>query len=130
MGSEYEADLDELLNMYGELVGSLKSRFPRTDLKFLLELMSHEFLNAEHTPTLQIEIFYKEGVDLISKSEYLSKRTDRVPSVYKSEKRLVVEPRLRLEDIQELAQDPDIESLAGDVLCCIDTLLGRRKKMV
>ena len=130
MGSEYGADLDELLSMYGELVGSLKSRFPRTDLKFLLELMSHEFLNSEHTPTLQIEIFYKEGVDLISKSEYLSKRTDRVPSVYKSEKRLVVEPRLRLEDIQELAQDPDIESLAGDVLCCIDTLLGRRKKMV
>ncbi|MFQ5941880.1 MAG: hypothetical protein ACE5KA_09315 [Nitrososphaerales archaeon] len=130
MGTKSTTDFGELLSNYGELIVTLKSRFPNTDVKFLFELMSHEFLNADHTPTVQLEIFYKPGVDLRIKSEHLSKRTDRVPALDESERRLVVEPRLKLPDIEELAQDRDIESLAGDMLCCTDTLLSRRKKMV
>ncbi len=123
-------DLTKLLDMYSELILSLKSQFPKTDLKFLLELISHEFLHPDHTPTVQLQIFYNKGVDLHSKSDHLSARMDRVPALYSSENRLVIEPRLRLRDIEELSKDPDIESLAGDVFCCIDTLISRRKKMV
>jgi hypothetical protein len=130
MGTENMPDLTRLLDMYSELVLSMKSKFPKTDLKFLLELMSHEFLHPDHTPTVQLEIFYKKGVDLHSKSDHFSVSMDRVPSIYSSEDRLVIEPRLRLKDLEELSKDPDIESLGGDVYCCIDTLLSRRKKMV
>ena len=69
-------------------------------------------------------------MDLKEKSNLLSKRIDRVPSVYTSEKRLAIEPRLQLQDIKELVQDNDIESFAGDVICCTDTLLSRRKSLV
>ncbi len=124
------SDIDALLSDYSELVLSLKTKFPHTDLRFLLELMSHEFLYPEHIPTLQIEIFYRDGVDLNAKGALLSKRTDRVPAVYDSEKRVIIEPRLELEGIEELAQDRDIESLAGEVVCCLDTLLNRRKYLV
>jgi|GEM_PF-1207652 len=119
-----------LLSEYSELVLSLKTRFPHTDLRFLLELMSHEFLYPEHTPTLQIEIFYRDGVDLNAKGAVLSQRIDRMPAVYDSERRVVIEPRLELDGIQELAQDRDIESLAGEIVCCLDTLLNRRKYLV
>jgi len=125
-----EREIDDLLGKYEELVTSLKTKFPRTDLKLLFQLMSHEFLYPEHVPTLQIEIFYKPRVDLKEKSNLLSNRIDRVPSVYTSEKRLVIEPRLQLQDIKELVQDNDIESFAGDVICCTDILLSRRKSLV
>lgn len=123
-------ELDKLLNKYEDLLLSLKTRFRRTDMRFLLELMSHEFLHPEHIPTLEIEIFYKSGTNLREKADFLARRTDRVASVYASENRLVIEPRLRLKDIEELAQDSDIESLAGDILCCMDTLLSRRKRVI
>ncbi|MFY3740768.1 MAG: hypothetical protein HMLIMOIP_001212 [Candidatus Nitrosomirales archaeon] len=124
------ADIGALLSEYSELVLSLKTRFPHTDLRFLLGLMSHEFLYPEHAPTSQIEIFYRDDVDLNAKGALLSKRIDSVPAVYDSEKRVVIESRLELDDIGELAQDRDIESLAGEIVCCLDTLLNRRKYLV
>ncbi len=127
MANSSTVDFTDLLEKYGELILSLKTRFPRTDLRFLFELMSHEFLNPEHTPTLQLEIFYRPGTDLHTKSKSLESRMDRVPSIFAAENRLVIEPRVTMKDLAELAKDPDIESLAGDVLCCTDALLSRRK---
>ena len=43
-----EREIDDLLGKYEELVTSLKTKFPRTDLKLLFQLMSHEFLYPEH----------------------------------------------------------------------------------
>lgn len=130
MGSAGGTSIDDLLSQYAELVLALKSKFPRTDLRFLLELMSHEFLHPEHVPTLQIEIFYKDGIDLDAKAGALQEKTNMVASIYASEKRLVIEPRLKLSDMEELARDRDIESLSGSLICCTDTLLSRRKHLV
>jgi hypothetical protein len=121
--------LGELLSMYGELVVFLKSEFPKTDLKLLLELMSHEFLHPDHTPSLQIEVLYKNDADLRAKSESLWEKTKIMPSLDEADKRLVFEPRLRLKDIRELTKDKEIRSLAGDVLCCSDSLINRRKRL-
>lgn len=128
--SDSASHLGQLLSEYAELVLSLKARFPRTDPGLLFALMSHEFLHADHVPTLQIEIFYKDGIDLHAKADAASRIMDRVPAVYESENRLVIEPRLQLRDIEELAQDVDIESLGGDVLCCIDSVANRRKHLI
>jgi hypothetical protein len=101
--------------------------FPHVDLKILFELMSHRLLHPEHKPTVRLEIFYKEGMDLDSKAEKLGDFTGVVATLYKDEGRLVIEPRLELEELKEIAKDDDIESLAGDVLCCLNTLISRRK---
>ncbi len=137
MGTKSEYELDSLLNRYEELVTSLKVKFPKTDLRLIFQLMSHELLHPDHEPTLEIEIFYKTGVDLKEKSALLtkmldrfSKLIDRVPRVYASENRIVIDPRLKLKDIDEFIEDGDIESFAGDVVCCTDSLLGRRKYLV
>ncbi len=122
-----EKEIGELITEYSELVEELKLMFPHVDLKILFELMSHRLLHPEHKPTVRLEIFYKEDIDLDSKAEKLGDFTGVVATLYKDEHRLVIEPRLELEELKEIAKDDDIESLAGDVLCCLDTLISRRK---
>lgn len=120
-------EIDSIRNQFSDLVLSLRMLFPHTDLRFVLDLLVHELLNPDHKPKLSIEIFYKHGTDLRSKADVLYSLTDYIPTVYASEGRLVIEPRLGLEDVQGINMDDDIESLAGSVTCCIDTLLSRRK---
>ncbi|MFN4336773.1 MAG: hypothetical protein ACK4FV_04220 [Candidatus Nitrosocaldus sp.] len=122
-----EADLNSIRDQFSDLILSLKMLFPHTDLRFVLDLMIHGLLHPDHKPKLSIEIFYKHGTDLKSKADTLYRLTDHIPTVYASEDRLVLEPRLDLDDIQNLSKDDDIESLAGSVVCCLDTLLSRRK---
>src|SRR5574341_565315 len=137
MGTKSEYELDSIMNKYEELITSLKVKFPKTDLRLVFQLMSHELLHPNHEPTLEIEIFYKTGVDLKKKVvlltkllERFSKLIDRVPRIYASENRIIIDPRLKLKDISAFVQDDDIESFAGDVVCCTDSLLGRRKYLV
>lgn len=122
-----EKDIGELITNYSELVEELKLMFPHVDLKIIFELMSHRLLHPDHKPTVRLEIFYKHGVDLDIKAEKLANLTDVLATVYKDEHRLTIEPRLELEELREIAKDPDIESLAGDLICCLDTLISRRK---
>ncbi|GIU71633.1 MAG: hypothetical protein KatS3mg003_1112 [Candidatus Nitrosocaldaceae archaeon] len=122
-----EEDIGELITNYSELVEELKLMFPHVDLKIIFELMSHRLLHPDHKPTVRLEIFYKYGVDLDSKAEKLAEITGVLATVYKDEHRLVIEPRIELEDLREIAKDNDIESLAGDIMCCLDTLISRRK---
>lgn len=122
-----QKEIGELITEYSELVEELKLMFPHVDLKILFELMSHRLLHPEHKPTVRLEIFYKEGIDLDNKAEKLAELTGVLATLYKDEHRLVIEPRLELEELREIAKDVDIESLAGDVLCCLDTLISRRK---
>ena len=120
-------EIGELITEYSELVEDLKLIFTHVDLKILFELMSHKLLHPDHKPTVRLEIFYKEGVDLDSKAEALAKFTGVLATLYKDEHKLVIEPRLELEELREIAKDDDIESLAGDILCCLDSLISRRK---
>lgn len=122
-----EARLDSIVDQFSDLILSLKMLFPHTDLRFVLDVMIHGLLHPDHKPKLSIEIFYKHGTDLKSKADALYRLTDYIPTVYASEGRLVLEPRLDLADVQSLSMDDDIESLAGSVVCCLDTLLSRRK---
>ncbi len=120
-------DINDILERYSGLVEDLKVSFPHVDLKILFELLSHRLIQPYHKPVLRLEIFYDEDVDLNKKAEQLSNFTGVVASLYKSEHRLVIEPRLELEELRDIANDADIKSLAGDVLCCLDTLISRRK---
>lgn len=122
-----EASLHNIRDQFSDLILSLKMLFPHTDLRFVLDLMVHGLLHPDHKPKLSIEIFYRHGTDLKSKADSLYRLTGYIPTVYASEDRLVIEPRLELEDVQSLSKDDDIESLAGSVVCCLDTLLSRRK---
>ncbi|MEM3916349.1 MAG: hypothetical protein QW572_04920 [Candidatus Nitrosocaldus sp.] len=122
-----EARLDSIVDQFSDLILSLKMLFPHTDLRFVLDVMIHGLLHPDHKPKLSIEIFYKHGIDLKSKADALYRLTDYIPTVYASEGRLVLEPRLDLADVQSLSMDDDIESLAGSVVCCLETLLSRRK---
>lgn len=122
-----EARLDSIVDQFSDLILSLKMLFPHTDLRFVLDVMIHGLLHPDHRPKLSVEIFYKHGVDLKSKADALYRLTGYVPTIYASEDRLVVEPMLALDDVYALARDGDIESLAGSVVCCLDTLLSRRK---
>ncbi|MCS6767743.1 MAG: hypothetical protein RMJ59_06425 [Candidatus Nitrosocaldus sp.] len=124
-----EANLNSVREQFSDLVLSLKMLFPHTDLRFVLDLMAHGLLNPDHKPKLSIEIFYRHGTDLKGKADALYKLTDYIPTVYASEGRLVVEPRLDLEDLYSISRDDDIESLAGSVTCCLDALLSRRKTL-
>lgn len=119
--------VEELITDYSELVEELKLRFPRTDLKILFELMSHKLLHPEHKPTVRLEIFYKKDADLDIKGAKLNEMLGVFATVYKDEHRLVIEPRLELEELESITKDENIESLAGDVTCCLDTLVSRRK---
>lgn len=119
--------IDELISKYSELVEELKITFPHVDLKILLELFSHRLLHPEHKPTVRLEIFYDKNVNLNNKSSMLSKVTGVMPNIYRDEHRLVIEPRLELDELKEITMDNDIVSLAGDLICCLDTLLSRRK---
>lgn len=120
-------DLNGIRDQFSDLILSLKMLFPHTDLRFVFDLMIHELLHPDHKPKLSVEIFYRHGTDLKSKADTLYRLTDYIPTVYASEDRLVLEPRLDLDEIQSLSKDDDIESLAGSVVCCLDTLLSRRR---
>ncbi len=122
-----EARLDSIVDQFSDFILSLKILFPHTDLRFVLDVMIHGLLHPDHRPKLSVEIFYKHGVDLKSKADTLYRLTGYIPTIYASEGRLVVEPMLALDDVYVLAKDDDIESLAGSVVCCLDTLLSRRK---
>lgn len=125
MGAEER--LDSIVDQFSDLILSLKMLFPHTDLRFVLDVMIHGLLHPDHKPKLSIEIFYRHGTDLKNKADTLYRLTGYVPTVYASEGRLVIEPMLMLDDVYALAKDDDIESLAGSVVCCLDTLLSRRK---
>ena len=119
-------ELGDLLTRYSELVEDLKVMFPRMDLKLIFELMSHRLLHPDHKPMVRLEIFYKPNVDLNKKAQRLEGITGVVPSIYRDEHRLTIEPRLEFDEL-EAFKDDDIESLAGDITCCLDTLISRRK---
>lgn len=120
-------ELDNIRNQFSDLVLSLKMLFPHTDLRLVLDVMVHELLHPDHKPKLSIEIFYRHGTDLKSKASVLYTLTEYIPTIYSSEDRLVIEPRLGLEGVHSMSMDDDIDSLAGNVVCCLDTLLSRRR---
>ncbi len=116
----------EVIGSYKNLLSSVDKHLSKVQLRFLFELMSHQLTHPEQVPTLRLELLYRKGIDVETKVRELSEKLDRVPQVYDSGTHFVIEPRLTLQGIEEIARDDDIEFITGDVLCCGMSLLSSK----
>lgn len=117
---------EEVVDSYKSLLSKVDKNLSKVQLRFLLELMSHQLAHPEQVPTLHLELFYHKGIDVTAKVKELSNKLDRVPAVYDNGTHFVIEPRLTLAGIEEFVRDSDVEFITGDVVCCGMSLLSSK----
>lgn len=117
---------EEVIDSYKTLLNKVDKNLSKVQLKFLFELMSHQLSHPKQVPTLHLELLYRKGIDVEAKVRELSNKLDRVPAVYDNGTHFIIEPRLTLQGVEEIARDNDVEFITGDVICCGMSLLSTK----
>lgn len=93
---------------------TIRRELPRIDEHLVIKILIHNYIFKEH-PRIRLEIIYAKDVDASDKKEEIYARIARWGEVREGHI-LIMDGYLKLEDIEELAQDKQIEMIRGEII--------------
>jgi|GEM_PF-5420623 len=103
-----------ITDVYLSLLETISRELPRIDADLVIKVLIHIHKYKER-PRIRLEIIYAKDVDASDKKEDVYARIERWGEVREGHI-LIIDGYFKLEDIEELAQDKQIEMIRGEII--------------
>jgi inhibitor of KinA sporulation pathway (predicted exonuclease) len=96
---------------YDRFLSNVEDTLGKIDIELALQVMLYERKMPDTYPMVELEIRYKEGVDIPRKIWYLREKYGFLVSAH--EREVLARAGMSMAIIQEIAQDQQIEKITG-----------------
>ena len=107
--------MSEAEALYDGFISELDKRLSKIDVKLAMNIMYFERKFPDISPSVILEIHYKDKADLERKRFEISSKRGLQSSM--GGHAVVVRGNLSLKEIQEISFDPDVEKITGSATC-------------
>lgn len=111
---ESKSTCNALLEMYYTLVGNASKYLSKIDTKLVIEMIRYHTGDPNKIPCIRLEISFKPDINFSKKKDDLYKKTGRCAEIWDGNF-FVIDPRITLQELEDLAQDTDIEHITGEI---------------
>jgi hypothetical protein len=107
--------MSEAETLYDGFVSEMAQRLGKIDVKLAMSVMYFERKFPDISPSVILEIHYKDKTDLERKRFEIRSKRGLQSSIGVHE--VVARGNLSLKEIQEISADPNIEKITGSATC-------------
>jgi hypothetical protein len=101
-------------NIYDGFLSNVEKALGKIDLELALQIMLLERKMPDVFPMVELEIHYKNGVDVDSKVSYVRDRYGFLVSGH-GKNEILARGNMNIDTLNEIARDSQIEKLTGSV---------------
>ena len=110
-----ESKPPRLYDAYRFFINTIYAEVPKIDVDLVLELLRLNYKYKQERSRVRLEIIYTENINTQEKKEEIYSRTKRVADV-RDHHILIIDGYFRLQDIEELARDNQIQAIKGSAV--------------
>lgn len=110
-----ESKPSRLYDVYRTFINTIHAEVPKIDVDLVLELLRLNYKYKQERPRIRLEIIYTENINAQEKKEEIYAKTERVAEI-REHHILIIDGYFRLQDIEELARDNQIQAIRGIII--------------
>ena len=110
-----ESKPPRLYYTYRSFINTIHAEVPKIDVDLVLELLRLNYKYKQERPRIRLEIIYTENINAREKKEEIYAKTKRVAEI-RDHHILIIDGYFRLQDIDELARDNQIQAIKGSTI--------------
>ncbi|MEO9306712.1 conserved hypothetical protein [Nitrosotalea sinensis] len=98
--------------IYDGFLSNVEKALGKIDVELGLQIMLYERKMPDAYPMVELEIHYKNGVDISDKVSYIRNRYGFLVAAH-DDNEVLARGTMNITMLQEIAQDPQVEKLTG-----------------
>ncbi len=102
----------EIESLYDGFLATISSKLQKIDPELVMKVMEYERKFGEVEPAVNLHVHYKNGINNDKKSDELRSKYGYCIAL-EGKSSLVAQGNMSLNTIEEISNDPDIESVTG-----------------